>query len=76
MKGGCLPSPSRPRQRPDPSPIRGKIALMQQNNTLDLINGGLVVAVIVLGVYLYREETKPAGAEVPLDQNGVSVQEN
>ncbi|KSV63897.1 hypothetical protein IB277_20990 [Ensifer sp. ENS07] len=49
---------------------------MQQNNTLDLIIGGLVVAVIVLGVYLYREETKPAGVEVPLDQNGVSVQEN
>ncbi|MBD9375551.1 hypothetical protein IB238_23350 [Rhizobium sp. ARZ01] len=49
---------------------------MQQNNTLDLIIGGLVVAAIVLGVYLYREETKPAGVDVPLDQNGVSVQEN
>ncbi len=49
---------------------------MQQNNTLYLIIGGLVVAIIVLGVYLYREETKPAGIEIRLDQNGVSVQEN
>lgn len=49
---------------------------MQQNNTLYLIIGGLVVAIIVLGVYLYREETEPAGVEIRLDQNGVSVQEN
>lgn len=49
---------------------------MQQNNTLHLIIGGLVVAVTVLGVYLYREETKPAGVELRLDRNGVSVQEN
>lgn len=49
---------------------------MQRNNTLYLITGGLIVAVIVLGVYLYREETKPAGVELRLDQNGVSVQEN
>jgi hypothetical protein len=41
---------------------------------LYLITGGLIVAVIVL--YLYCEETKPAGVELRLDQNGVSVQEN
>ncbi len=36
-----------------------------------LIIGGLVLAIIVLGVYLYREKTKPAGVELRLDQNGV-----
>ncbi|MEY9772965.1 hypothetical protein [Sinorhizobium fredii] len=34
-----------------------------------LIIGGLVLAIIVLGVYLCGE--KPAGVELRLDQNGV-----
>ncbi len=36
----------------------------------------LAVAVIGLGAYVYREETKPTGVEIKIGQDGVSVQEN
>ena len=45
-------------------------------NTLYLIVGALAVAVIVLGVYVIREESKPDGVEIRLDQNGISVEQN
>jgi len=45
-------------------------------NTLYLVIGGLVAAVIALGIYVYREETKPAGVELRIDGNGISVEEN
>lgn len=48
---------------------------MKQNH-LYLLIGALVVAVIVLGVYVFREETKPSGVELRIDETGVSVQEN
>lgn len=47
-----------------------------QQNRLYLIIGALVVAVIVLGAYVWRQETKPKGVEIKVDQNGISVQEN
>lgn len=47
---------------------------MKQNN-LYLIIGALIAAVIALGVYVWREETKPKGVELRIDQNGISVQE-
>ncbi|WP_156464880.1 hypothetical protein [Mesorhizobium sp. Root552] len=45
-------------------------------NTLYLVIGALVVAVIVLGVYVYREESKPSGVELKIDDSGISIQQN
>jgi hypothetical protein len=45
-------------------------------NTLYLIIGALVVLVIGLGVYVYREQTKPQGVELKIDDNGISIQQN
>lgn len=45
-------------------------------NGLYLIVGALLVIVIGLGAYVYREETKPAGVELKIGQDGVSVKEN
>ncbi|RDL51710.1 hypothetical protein BLJAPNOD_02847 [Ensifer sp. M14] len=45
-------------------------------NGLYLVIAVLAVAVIGLGVYAYREETKPAGVEIKIGEDGVSVQEN
>jgi hypothetical protein len=45
-------------------------------NGLYLIIGALLVAVIGLGVYVYREETKPAGVELKIGEGGVSIEEN
>lgn len=47
-----------------------------RQNSLYLIIGALVVAVIGLGIYVYREESKPAGIELKIDESGVSIQEN
>lgn len=48
--------------------------LMKQNN-LYLIIGVLAAAVIALGIYIWREETKPKGVELRIDETGISVQE-
>lgn len=45
-------------------------------NRLYMLLGALLVAVIVMGFYIWREESKPDGVELRIDQNGVSVQEN
>ena len=45
-------------------------------NSLYLIVGVLAVAVIVLGIYVIQEESKPDGVEIRLDKNGISVEEN
>ena len=45
-------------------------------NSLYLIVGALAVAVIVLGIYVIREESKPDGVEIRLDENGLSVEQN
>ncbi|MET3662526.1 hypothetical protein [Aquamicrobium ahrensii] len=45
-------------------------------NTLYLLIGALVVVVIGLGVYVYREESKPSGVELKIDESGVSIEQN
>lgn len=47
-----------------------------QQNQLYLVIGALVAAVIVLGVYVLREEAKPSGVELRIDESGVSVEQN
>ena len=47
-----------------------------KQNTLYLLIGDLIVAVIALGIYAYREESKPEGVELRIDETGVKIQEN
>ncbi|WP_082982441.1 MULTISPECIES: hypothetical protein [unclassified Mesorhizobium] len=47
---------------------------MKQDN-LYLAIGALVVAVIAFSICVYREETKPEGLELRIDDSGISVQE-
>ncbi|MDR6814990.1 RsiW-degrading membrane proteinase PrsW (M82 family) [Neorhizobium sp. 2083] len=49
---------------------------MARTNNLYLIIGALIVVVIGLGFYVYREESKPKGIELSIGQNGIKVQEN
>lgn len=48
---------------------------MKQNH-LYLVIGALVVAVIGLGIYVMREESKPSGVELRIDETGVSIEQN
>ena len=45
-------------------------------NGLYLIIGALIVVAAGLAVYVYREETKPAGIEMKIGEGGVSIQDN
>lgn len=45
-------------------------------NTLYMVIGALAVVVIALGIYVYRQETKPEGVELKIDNNGISIQQN
>jgi hypothetical protein len=45
-------------------------------NKLYMVIGALLVAVLALGIYVYREESKPDGVELRIDESGISVQEN
>lgn len=47
-----------------------------RQNQLYLIIGALIVAVIALGIYVWREESKPEGVELRIDESGISIQEN
>lgn len=47
-----------------------------RQNQLYLIIGALIVAVIALGIYVWREESKPDGVELKIDESGISIQEN
>jgi len=47
-----------------------------RQNTLYLVIGALVVAVVALGIYVYDKESKPDGVELRIDESGVSIQEN
>lgn len=49
---------------------------MNRNNGLYLVIGALVVVVIGLGAYLYKEETKPEGVEMTIGRDGLTIQEN
>ena len=47
-----------------------------KQNQLYLIIGALAVAVIALGIYVYREESKPDGVELRIDDSGISIEQN
>ena len=47
-----------------------------RQNQLYLIIGALLVVVIALGIYVWREELKPSGVELRIDESGISVEEN
>ena len=47
-----------------------------RQNQLYLIIGALVVAVVALGIYVYREELKPDGVELRIDESGISLEQN
>ncbi|WP_047143612.1 hypothetical protein [Aquamicrobium sp. LC103] len=47
-----------------------------KQNQLYLLIGALLVAVIVLGAYVWRQESKPEGVEIRLDESGISVEQN
>jgi len=49
---------------------------LNRSNGLYVIIGILVVAVIGLGAYIFREESKPQGVEMSIDKNGVSIKQN
>ncbi len=48
---------------------------MARTSNLYLVIGALMVVVIGLGFYVYREETKPKGVELSIGQNGIKLQE-
>ena len=45
-------------------------------NSLYLVIAVLVIAVIALGFYIWREESKPDGVQIRIDENGLSVEQN
>lgn len=47
-----------------------------KQNYLYLLVGALIVVVIALGAYVMREESKPSGVELRIDESGVSVEQN
>jgi RsiW-degrading membrane proteinase PrsW (M82 family) len=47
-----------------------------KQNMLYVIVGALVVVVIALGIYIYREQTRPKGVELKIDDKGISIQQN
>ena len=47
-----------------------------RQNTLYLIIGALIVVVVALGIYVWREESKPDGVELRIDESGISIEEN
>lgn len=54
----------------------GTTGRAMKQNTLYLIIGALLVVVIALGVYVYREQTRPKGVELKIDDKGISIQQN
>ncbi len=47
-----------------------------KKNQLYAVIAVLAVVVIGLGAYIWREQTKPQGVEIRLDENGISVEKN
>jgi hypothetical protein len=46
-----------------------------QQNKLYFVIGALVVIVVGLGIYVLRQETRPEGVELRIDDSGISVQQ-
>lgn len=49
---------------------------MNRNNNLYLIIGVLLVIVVGLSIYVYREEQKPQGVEINIGKEGIKVEGN
>ncbi|MER8490373.1 hypothetical protein NKI51_24875 [Mesorhizobium australicum] len=47
-----------------------------KQNTLYLLIGVLIIVIIALGVYVYREQARPKGVELRIDDKGISIQQN
>ena len=47
-----------------------------KQNQLYLLIGVLIALVIVLGIYVWRQESQPSGVEIRLDESGISVEQN
>lgn len=47
-----------------------------KQNQLYLVIGALAVAVVALGIYVMREESKPSGVELRIGESGVSIEQN
>ncbi|MGT2464553.1 hypothetical protein ACVOMV_01895 [Mesorhizobium atlanticum] len=47
-----------------------------KQNMLYVIIGALVIVIIALGIYVYREQTRPKGVELKIDDKGISIQQN
>lgn len=47
-----------------------------KQNSLYLIIGILIAAVVALGIYVYHEESKPDGVEIKIGNSGISVDGN
>jgi hypothetical protein len=45
-------------------------------NMMYVLIGALIVVVVGLGIYVYDQETKPAGVEVRIGESGISVEGN
>lgn len=43
---------------------------------LYIVIGGLALVALALGLYVYREESKPSGVEIQINESGISVEEN
>jgi len=48
---------------------------MNNRNGFYFVIGALVVLVIGMGIYIFREETKPKGVDISIGQKGISVEE-
>jgi len=40
-----------------------------------LLIGILIVVVLGMGIYIFREETKPSGVNISIGEKGISVEE-
>ncbi len=49
---------------------------MNNKNGLYLLLGVLLAIILSMTYYIYLEQTKPAGIELKLNENGLSVQQN
>jgi len=47
-----------------------------KQNRLYLLVGALIVVVVALGIYVWREESKPDGIELKIDESGISIEQN
>ncbi len=47
-----------------------------KQNMLYLIICALLIVIIALGVYIYREQNRPKGVELKIDDKGISIQQN